>query len=130
MQKSNLSSMGIYLFDIKVLLECLEENSRRENSHDFGIDILPKIIGKIKVHGYRFRGYWRDVGTIRSCWQANMDLIADLPDLNLYNPELEVCTTYYNAPCAKLGPHAKVARSLVANGVIVNGCTESYIIFH
>ena len=57
-----------------------------------------------------------------------MDLIADLPDLNLYNPEVEVRTTYYNAQFAKLGPHAKVARSLVANGVIVKGCTESTIL--
>jgi glucose-1-phosphate adenylyltransferase len=129
MAKSNLASMGIYLFNTKVLMECLEENSKSERSHDFGRDILPQIIGKFKVHGYRFRGYWRDVGTVQSYWQANMDLIADLPDLNLYNPDLDVRTTYYNTPCAKLGPNANVTRSLVANGAIVNGYTESSIIF-
>jgi glucose-1-phosphate adenylyltransferase len=127
--KSNLASMGIYVFNKKVLMECLEDNSRKDNSHDFGKDILPQIFGKYKVHGYRFRGYWRDVGTVESYWQANMDLIVDLPDLNLYNPDLEVRTAYYNAPPTKLGPRAQVVRSLVANGAIVNGQVENSVIF-
>jgi glucose-1-phosphate adenylyltransferase len=127
--KSNLASMGIYVFNKKVLMECLEDDSRRDNSHDFGKDILPQIFGKYKVHGYRFRGYWRDVGTVESYWQANMDLIVDLPDLNLYNPDLEVRTVYYNAPPTKLGPRAQVVRSLVANGAIVNGQVENSVIF-
>jgi len=127
--KSNLASMGIYVFNKKVLMECLEDDSKREGSHDFGKDILPQIIGKYKVHGYRFRGYWRDVGTVESYWQANMDLIVDLPDLNLYNPDLEVRTVYYNAPPTKLGPRAQVTRSLVANGAIVNGRVEDSVIF-
>ncbi|MBM3174188.1 MAG: glucose-1-phosphate adenylyltransferase [Chloroflexi bacterium] len=127
--KSNLASMGIYVFNKKVLMECLEDDSKREGSHDFGKDILPQIIGRYKVHGYRFRGYWRDVGTVESYWQANMDLIVDLPDLNLYNPDLEVRTVYYNAPPTKLGPRAQVTRSLVANGAIVNGRVEDSVIF-
>lgn len=127
--KSNLASMGIYIFDKTVLIECLEEYGQKRGGHDFGHNILPEIIGKRKVYGYRFRGYWRDVGTVESYWQANMDLIVDLPELNLYDPTAEIRTAYKDKPPAKLGPNAKVTRSLVANGAIINGRVDSSIIF-
>lgn len=126
--KSNLASMGIYVFNKDVLTECLEEDAHKESGHDFGNDILPVLIGKHRVFGYRFRGYWRDVGTIESYRQANMDLIVDLPVLNLYDPETEVRTVEQNLPPVKLGPKAKVTRSLVANGAIVNGWVENSVI--
>jgi glucose-1-phosphate adenylyltransferase len=127
--KSNLASMGVYVFDKNVLIDCLEEYGERKGSLDFGRDILPEIIGKRKVYGYRFRGYWRDVGTIESYWQANMDLIVDLPDLNLYDLGTEIRTVQRDKPPVKMGPNAQVARSLVANGAIVNGRVESSIVF-
>ncbi len=127
--KSNLGSMGIYVFNKSVLIEVLEENAERKGGHDFGQDILPQIINTHKVYGYRFRGYWRDVGTIDSYWQANMDLIVDLPDLNLYNPETEVRTVFQNMPPAKFGPKAQVFRSLVVNGAIINGEVRNSVIF-
>jgi len=127
--KSNLASMGIYVFDKNVLINSLEEYAQGKDGHDFGQDILPGIIGKHKVYGYRFRGYWRDVGTIESYWQANMDLIADLPDLNLYDTLAAVRTSHHDRPPVKLGPNAQIIKSLVSNGAIVNGRVERSIIF-
>jgi glucose-1-phosphate adenylyltransferase len=127
--KSNLASMGIYVFDKSALINCLEDYEQKKGGHDFGQNILPELIGKHKVYGYRFRGYWRDVGTIQSYWQANMDLIADLPDLNLYDPAAGIRTIHRGMPPAKMGPNARVVRSLVSNGAIVNGHVERSIIF-
>ena len=127
--KSNLASMGIYVFDKSVLIKGLEDYEQKKGGHDFGQNILPEIIGKHKVYGYRFRGYWRDVGTIQSYWQANMDLIVDLPDLNLYDPAAGIRTIHRGKPPAKMGPNAKVERSLVSNGAIINGRVERSIIF-
>lgn len=126
--KSNLVSMGIYVFDKNVLIDCLEEHGQTKGGYDFGHDILPEIIGKHKVYGYRFRGYWRDVGTVESYWQANMDLIADLPDLNLYDTAAEIRTVQRDKPPAKLGPNAQISRSLVSNGAIINGRVEKSVI--
>ncbi len=127
--KSNLVSMGIYVFDKNVLIDCLEEHGQTKGGYDFGHDILPEIIGKHKVYGYRFRGYWRDVGTVESYWQANMDLIVDLPDLNLYDEAVEIRTVQRDKPPAKLGPNAQISRSLVSNGAIINGRVEKSVIF-
>ncbi len=125
---SNLASMGIYVFDKDVLVQCLEECGGK-GSHDFGSHIMPEIIGKYKVYGYRFRGYWRDVGTIEAYWRANMDLIVDLPELNLYDASAEIRTVYHGRPPAKIGPKAGISRSLVANGAIINGRVENSVIF-
>lgn len=127
--KSNLASMGVYVFNKNVLIDILEVNAEKKGGHDFGRDILPGIISTHKVYGYRYKGYWRDVGTVDSYWQANMDLIVDLPDLNLYNLETEVKTVVQDLPPVKLGPKAQMARSLVANGAIINGEVQNSIIF-
>lgn len=127
--KSNLASMGIYVFSKHALMECLEEDAHRENStHDFGKDILPLALGKYQIYGYRFRGYWRDVGTVESYWQANMDLIVDLPQLNLYDPETTVRSVPLNASPAKIGPRAQISRSLICDGAIINGRVENSVI--
>lgn len=126
--KSNFASMGIYVFNKDVLNDCLGGCAQKGVGYDFGHDVLPEIIGKYKVYGYRFRGYWRDVGTIESYWQANMDLIVDLPELNLYNPETEIRTVYQNLSPVKSGPKAQIARGLVSNGAIINGRVENSVI--
>jgi glucose-1-phosphate adenylyltransferase len=125
----NLASMGIYVFDKDVLIRCLEECGEKGGHHDFGTHIIPEIIGKYKVYGYRFRGYWRDVGTVEAFWRANMDLIVDLPELNLYDVSAEIRTVHHGRPPVKVGPKAKISRSLIANGAIINGQVESSIIF-
>ncbi len=120
--KSNLASMGIYIFNRQVLTDCLEEDSCLSDSkHDFGADILPRNIDKYKTFAYRFNGYWRDVGTVEAYWKTNMDLIIELPEFNLYDPKTPIHTRWVNVPPAKMGPHAHVKRSLISAGCIING---------
>ncbi|MFC1964930.1 glucose-1-phosphate adenylyltransferase family protein [Chloroflexota bacterium] len=128
--KSNLVSMGIYVFKKDVLVSLLVENVEKKVGHDFGRNILPKIIQTHKVYGYRHDGYYRDVGTIDSYWQANMDLIVDLPKLNLYNTQNRVQTTFLmqNMPPVKLGSLAEVSRSILSDGAIINGNVVNSII--
>jgi len=126
--KSRLASMGIYIFNKKVLVDALEEMASQDKGYDFGNDVLPNLIGKADVYGFRFHGYWRDVGTVDAYWQANMDLIVDLPELNLYNPENEVRTVFQGYPPVKLGPKAQISRALICNGAIVNGTVIDSII--
>ena len=126
--KSNLGSMGVYVFDRDVLIGCLEEYGQKKGGYDFGHNVLPEIIGKRRVYGYRFRGYWRDVGTIESYWQANMDLIVDLPELNLYDPLAQIRTVNQNLPPVKLGPNAQIVRGLVSEGAMINGRVENSVI--
>jgi glucose-1-phosphate adenylyltransferase len=126
--KSRLASMGIYVFNRKILIDALEEMATTPDADDFGRDVLPNLISKYKVYGFRFRGYWRDVGTVDAYWQANMDLIVDLPDLNLYNPENEIRTVPQGYPPVKLGPRAQISRALVCNGAIINGTVIDSVI--
>jgi len=118
--KSNLASMGIYVFNKNILFKVLED-AHRGGLQDFGSQIIPDAIAKYQIYGYKYQGYWRDVGTIEAYWQANMDLVVDLPPFNLYDPETEVRTLSVDMPPVKLGPKAQVSRSLVSNGCIING---------
>ena len=116
--------MGIYLFSRDVLIQALVEDADDDASqHDFGGDILPRIVAddSKRVYGSRFHGYWRDVGTVESYFQANMDLLEDVPDLNLYDPDSEIRTRIMANPPVKIGPRAKISRSLLSVGAIVNG---------
>ena len=112
--------MGIYVFNKDILFKVLEDAHRR-GLQDFGSQIIPDVIRKYKAYGHEYQGYWRDVGTIEAYWQANMDLIIDLPPFNLYEPGSQVRTPSVDMPPVKLGPKAQVVRSLVSNGCIVNG---------
>ena len=125
--KSNLASMGIYIFNKDILFQVLED-ARRRDLQDFGSQIIPDAIAKYRIYGYRYQGYWRDVGTIQAYWQANMDLIVDLPPFNLYDPETGVKTLSVEMPPVKLGPRAQVNSSLVSNGCIINGKVLSSVL--
>jgi len=118
--KSNLASMGIYIFNKDILFKVLEDAHRR-GLQDFGSQIIPDAINKYQIYGYKYQGYWRDVGTIEAYWQANMDLIIDLPPFNLYEPGNQIKTPSVDMPPVKLGPKAQINRSLVSNGCIING---------
>jgi glucose-1-phosphate adenylyltransferase len=118
--KSNLASMGIYVFNKDILFKVLEDAHRR-GLQDFGNQIIPDAIAKYQIYGYKYQGYWRDVGTIEAYWQANMDLVVDLPPFNLYDPETGVKTLSVDMPPVKLGPRTQISRSLVSNGCIING---------
>lgn len=123
-----LASTGIYLFNKDILIDRLQADAARVSSHDFGRDILPEMIGEYRVFGYPLGGYWRDVGTVEAYWQANMDLLVDLPELNLYDPNTVVRTRETRYPPAKVGPFAHIARSLVNSGDIINGHVEHSLI--
>jgi glucose-1-phosphate adenylyltransferase len=125
--KSNLASMGIYVFNKDILSKVLEDAHRR-GLQDFGSQIIPDAIAKYQIYGYRYQGYWRDVGTIEAYWQANMDLVVDLPPFNLYDPETEVKTLSVDMPPVKLGPRTQVSRSLVSNGCIINGKVSNSVL--
>lgn len=125
--KSNLASMGIYVFNKDMLFEILEDAHRRD-LRDFGSQIIPDAIAKYRIYGYKYQGYWRDVGTIEAYWQANMDLVVALPELNLYDPEMGVKTLSVEMPPVKVGPRAQITRSLVSNGCIVNGKVSNSVL--
>lgn len=125
---ATLASTGIYLFNKDVLIDRLQADAARTTSHDFGRDILPEMIRDYRVFGYPLTGYWRDVGTVEAYWQANIDLLVDLPELNLYDPLTIVRTRETRLPPAKIGPHAHVARTLLNAGDIINGHVENSII--
>lgn len=126
--RSTLVSTGIYVFNKDFLARCLIEDAARDTSHDFGRDILPHAIQQGRVFGYELKGYWRDVGTIDAYWEANMDLLVDVPELNLYDAETAVRTRHTNLPPPKIGARAFVARSLLNAGDIVHGHVEHSVL--
>ncbi len=125
--RSNLASMGIYVFSRNILFKVLEDAHRR-GLQDFGSQIVPDAVGKYLIYGHKYQGYWRDVGTIEAYWQANMDLTIDLPPFNLYERESQVRTPSVDMPPVKLGPRAQISRSLVSNGCIINGNVHNSVL--
>ncbi len=127
--KSNLISMGVYLFNRDFLIDLLKEDAQKlDSSNDFGKDVFPSIVGRHKVYAFPFTGFWIDVGTVEAYWQANMELIADLPRLNLYDPVDPILTKPHNRGPAKTGPRAHIIRSLVSDGCIINGSVRNSIL--
>lgn len=129
--KNNLASMGIYIFNWQVLKKYLIEDEEREDtSHDFGKDIIPKLLSSGRdMYAYRFEGYWRDVGTIESLWQANMDLLEDSPELNLYDKKWKVYSEDVNYPPHYVSGSGKVRSSLINEGCTVEGELENSVLF-
>jgi glucose-1-phosphate adenylyltransferase len=129
--KSNLASMGIYIFNWKTLKKYLKEDEANKNSNnDFGKDIIPSMLsnGNTMV-AYPFKGYWKDVGTIDSLWEANMDLLKDDNELNLYDEEWKIYSVNPVRPAQYIGECAKVKNSLIVEGCVVNGDIENSVLF-
>ncbi|HVT45744.1 MAG TPA: glucose-1-phosphate adenylyltransferase [Thermoanaerobaculia bacterium] len=137
-----LASMGNYIFKSKVMIEVLEHNALRDSAHDFGKEIVPLMYPSMKVIAYDFAtnvipgeddhniGYWRDVGTIQSYYEASMDLVSVTPNFNMYNPQWPIISTpLHLAPAKFVFADAETRRigsatdSLVSNGVIISGGT-------
>ncbi|HEY3424584.1 MAG TPA: glucose-1-phosphate adenylyltransferase, partial [Negativicutes bacterium] len=129
--QSNLASMGVYIFNWKLLRKTLEEDSRDSNSvHDFGQNIIPKLLAAgQRLMAYPFSGYWKDVGTVQSFWEANMDLLADEPELDLYDPQWRIYAVNPTRPPHYVGAAAKVTRSLVSEGCAVFGEVDHSVLF-
>ena len=130
--KSTLASMGIYIFNYKELRKYLIADAADENSkHDFGMNIIPSMFAdKKKLYAWTFDGYWKDVGTVESLWQANMDLL-DGKELDLYNIKKD-WKIYSEDTLGKpqlIGAKASVKNSLVTQGCVVNGEVEGSVLF-
>lgn len=129
--KSTNASMGIYIFNWKVLKRALEEDELDElSSNDFGKNIIPKMLEEgRKLVAYPFKGYWKDVGTIESLWEANMDLLKDENKLSLHDDEWKIYSANPVRPAQYIGPEAKIKNSLIVEGCIVNGIVENSVLF-
>lgn len=130
--KSNLASMGIYIFDWKSLRAYLISDEKNPKSaNDFGKDIIPnmKRDGK-KTYAYRFKGYWKDVGTVKSYWEANMDLLSEDNALDLYDASWKIYSKNRHLPPQYIGASASVSNSLINEGCYVEGHLENCVLFN
>jgi glucose-1-phosphate adenylyltransferase len=127
--KSNLISMGIYVFERDLLRRRLEEDLEMPGSkRDFGRDIIPRMVQQDRVYAFPFRGYWRDVGTVQTYWEANMGLLNEPPDFDLYDNEWVIHTRSEERPPARVTERARVTCSLVSHGCIVNGTVHRSVL--
>ena len=128
--KNNQASMGIYIFTTKTLIEYLENDEEDENSsNDFGKNIIPNLLNNgEKLYSYRFEGYWKDVGTISSLWEANMDLIGEEPVLNLTDTNFRIYSKNNARPPQYVGNEAVVENSLISEGCRVYGTVKNSVI--
>ncbi|MFG1734883.1 glucose-1-phosphate adenylyltransferase [Paenibacillus sp. 843] len=130
--KSTTASMGVYLFRWKLLRSYLLRNAELpDTSHDFGKDILPSMLADGKtLYAYPFDGYWKDVGTIESLWEANMDLLCEQPKLDLNDPLWRIYTRNPNQPAEYISPTGVVRNSMINEGCTVCGEVEHSVLFY
>ena len=128
--KSNLASMGIYIFTWKTLKKyLLQDEVSTDTSHDFGKDIIPKYLkdGK-RLYAHPFKGYWKDVGTVTSLWESNMDLIDHSDKLNLTDPTWKVYSEDKGSPAQVIGENAVVSSSYIDKGAVIDGVVKHSVI--
>ncbi|HEM5120855.1 TPA: glucose-1-phosphate adenylyltransferase [Streptococcus suis] len=128
--KSNLASMGIYIFTWKTLKKYLQEDDKLDtSSHDFGHDIIPKYLedGRTLI-AHPFRGYWKDVGTVNSLWESNMDLIDHAGDLDLSDRSWRIYSEDKGSPAQVIGATATVKSAYIDKGAIIDGTVEHSVI--
>ncbi|MCB7154207.1 MULTISPECIES: glucose-1-phosphate adenylyltransferase [Bacillus] len=129
--KSNLASMGIYIFNWPLLKQYLEMDDQNPySSHDFGKDIIPLLLKeKKKLSAYPFKGYWKDVGTVQSLWEANMDLLKEDSELKLFERKWKIYSVNPNQPPQFISSDAHVQDSLVNEGCVVYGNVSHSVLF-
>ena len=128
--KNNQASMGIYVFNTDTLIEYLETDEADENSsNDFGKNIIPNLLHNgEKLFSYKFDGYWKDVGTISSLWEANMDLIGENPVLNIADNRLRIYSKNVARPPQFVGAKSTVVNSMISEGCRIYGRVENSIL--
>ena len=129
--KNNLASMGVYIFRWQYLKYYLESDAKvADSAHDFGRNIIPGMIDSGQsVYAYRFKDYWRDVGTVESLWEANMDLLSDRPQLDLHDPEWRIYSVNPVRPPHYAGPNSRINQSMVSEGCQIFGQVKRCVIF-
>ena len=129
--KSNLASMGIYIFNWKLLRKMLLADMKNPDSnHDFGKDIIPALLNDNKsLYAYKFKGYWKDVGTIDSLWEANMDLINHGNELDLNDPTWKIYTEDITTLPHYIGADAHINRAFITQGCVIDGEITNSVLF-
>lgn len=130
--RNNLASMGIYIFNRKVLKDVLDEDEANpESSNDFGKDILPRLVMKsgYDLFAYEFNGYWRDVGTVKSFWEAHMDLLEEENGLSLHDPSWKIYSENTVYPPLYVNHTASVNASLLGAGCYIQGEVTNSVLF-
>lgn len=129
--KSNLASMGVYIFNWQTLKKYLIDDEQDPSSaNDFGKNIIPNMLNdRLKMYAYRFKGYWKDVGTIESYWEANMDLLTDHPELDLYDSRWRIYSVNPSQPPNYIADTGDVTHSLINEGCLVFGKVENSVLF-
>lgn len=129
--KSNLASMGVYIFTWEVLKQYLIADEADPNSeNDFGKNVIPAFLrDRRRMFAYRFDGYWKDVGTLTSLWDANMDLLDPDSPLNMRDNTFKVYSRNYANPSTLITPTSKVSNSLMAEGCIIRGTVENSVLY-
>ena len=127
---SNLASMGIYIFSWPSLRKALlEDHEDHDSEHDFGKNIIPKMLEeKKKLIVYRFEGYWRDVGTVDSYYESQMDLMDDVESINVFTKDARVFSNSNIYPPQYIGPDANIGKSMISNGCTVYGAVDHSIL--
>jgi glucose-1-phosphate adenylyltransferase len=131
--RGTLGSMGIYVFSRETLVDVLiqdeQEDGKPTTRHDFGHDIIPLMLERgQRVYAYPFTGYWQDVGTIQSYWEAHMELLMEHPVFDLYDPSWVVHTRSEERPPAQLHSSAQVHNSLISHGCVIRGSVEHSVL--
>ena len=128
--KSNLASMGVYLFNWKILRKyLLEDEQDMASSNDFGKNIIPKMLeDQRKLYAYHFDGYWKDVGTIESLWEAHMDLLSENPNFQLDDPYWKIFARNANHPPHYVAEGAVIKQSLANEGCMIYGNVERSVL--
>ncbi len=128
--KSTLASMGIYVFTWSKLKKYLIENENANTgSKDFGKDIIPAMLeNNERLFAYEFEGYWKDVGTLDSLWEANMDLLSPNVPMNLYDQNWKIYSRHNNMPPQHIGENAHIENSMITEGSMVDGTVDFSII--
>ena len=129
--KSNLASMGIYIFNWKLLRKMLvADMDDPDSNHDFGKDIIPALLNEGKnLYAWRFEGYWKDVGTVDSLWEANMDLLSTNNVLDLNDPDWKIYTEDVATVPHFVGPTGKINNAYINQGCMINGEINNSVLF-
>lgn len=127
--RGTLASMGIYAFNAGVLYEALmADHAQAGSTHDFGGDIIPKMLEAYRVCAFPYRGYWVDVGTVEAYWQAHMDLLMDEPRLALHDREWVIHTRSEERPPVNIRSGAVIKQSLITDGCVIAGTVEHSVL--
>lgn len=129
--RSNTASMGVYIFKKEALFRYLsEDDADQYSSNDFGKNVIPAMLfGGEKMYAYPFQGYWKDVGTLKSLWEANMDLLGQVPKLDLKDPKWKISYRHYPDHPHFIGTDAIVKNSVIAEGCEIHGTVINSVLF-